>query len=423
MKKKLLSMLLCTMLALPVALCAGCGEESTPTGGGNSTGGGNAAQTYDIVVWVGEGTDVLTKNQIAKFNEENEWGVKFNARVEIVSESKAAGDVISTPESAADIFCFAQDQLARLVAWQRLGALNPASVEAVNLSDEGSVQATKIGDKVRAFPLTADNGYFMYYDKRVVPEEHVGSLEAIIEDCKAAKENFSMNLTGEGGSWYAASFFYATGCKSEWQTDEDGKFTTHEDTFDSPEGIIALKGMQKLFKSGTYQASAEISDLTAAIPSAVVVSGIWSYNAAKTALGDNLGIAPLPSFNVDGKDYQLTTYLGRKLLGVTPQSDPYRALYIQKLAIYLTGEECQRQRFEAVKWGPSNSNLQADPTITTDALQALAASKTTPQGQYPTNWWAKLEIVTETVRKGTDDEATLSAALHTYSDSLAGLKD
>lgn len=377
---------------------------------------------YEITVWVGEGTDTLTKQQIERFNKTNEDGVKFKATVEIVSESKAAGNAISTPASCADIFCFAQDQLARVVHSNLLASLNSASVKSITENcDEASIEAAKIGDTVRAFPFTKDNGYFMYYDKRVVATEHVGSLEDILADCEAAGKNFSMNLTKDGGSWYSAAFFYATGCRSEWTTDANGNFTNYDDNFLSDEGVVALKGLQKVLKSSRYISSAEVADLSAATPSAVVVSGIWGYKAAQQALGADLGVAPLPSFTVDGESYQLVSYLGSKLMGVKPQSDPYRAAYLQKLAIYLTSEECQKERFEAVGWGPSN--IEAAKQASSPALDVLLKqAKTTLQGQYPTNWWAKLDTMVGNAKTSESDDASLNALLTTYNNALNDLK-
>lgn len=415
MKKRILMIVMGILMVVPVVCgLAGCGQEGD--------------YDYEITVWVGEGTDTLTKQQIERFNESNEDGIKFKATVEIVSESKAAGNAISTPASCADIFCFAQDQLARVVHSNLLMPLNTNSNKAITENcDEASIEAAKIGDTIRAFPLTKDNGYFMYYDKRVVKEEHIGSLEDILADIDVYKDsdgkgrNFSMNLTEDGGSWYSASFFYATGCKSEWTTDANGNFTDYEDTFFSDEGVIALKGLQKVLKFSKYISSAEVADLRAATPSAVVVSGIWDYKAAQQALGENLGVAPLPSFTVDGESYQLVSYLGSKLMGVKPQSDPYRAAYLQKLAIFLTSEECQKERFEAVGWGPSNINAAKEAS--SPALDVLLKqAKTTLQGQYPTNWWAKLDTMVGNAKTSEGDDASLRILLTTYNNALNELK-
>lgn len=412
MKKRITALLMSTLFLVPAAIgLAACNDGDD----------GNAEGAYNITVWVGEGTQDLTKRQIAAFNSSNEWGVTFNATIEVVSESKAMGNAVTTPQSCADIFCVAQDTLARGVHSKLLATLNTASVDTIKADNiASSVTAATIGDTIRAFPMTADNGYFMYYDKRVVPEEDKGSLEAIIADCEKAGKNFSMNLTEDGAGWYAAPFFYAAGCKSEWTTDENGNFTDYVDTFDSPEGVIALKGMQKLMSSSAYRASAEVADFTAGIPSAVVISGIWGYKAAQQALGENLGIAPLPSFTVDGNSYQLVTYLGCKLMCVKPQSDAYRLLYLQKLAMYLTSEECQTQRFEEVGWGPSNA--KAAEKASSPALDVLASAKTTLQGQYPTNWWAKIQTMMGDAKESSSDDATLRALLGTYSSALNDLK-
>ena len=380
MRKKIVLIMLCVLLvATALVGFAACNKDDG----------------IKITVWVGEGTEGLTKELINEFNETNELGIKFSPTIEMVSESKAAGDALSKKESAADIFCFAQDQLARLVQGKMLMTLSSSSTTfIVENNDADAVEAAKIGGEIKAFPLTADNGFLMFYDKTVVSEEHIASLESILADCKAANRNFSMNLTGEGGAWYAMSFFYATGCKSEWVIDNNGKFTNFDDTLNTDEGITAIKGMRKIFTSGVYSASSEASEFSAGIKSAVLISGIWSYNAAKKALGDNLGVASLPSFEVDGQTYQMKSYLGYKMLGIKPQTDAQRSRYLQALAQFLTNKASQQKRFEAVSWGPSNKELiNSDAVNNSQCLKILKSQPTVSQGQYPTKWWNELLAV------------------------------
>ena len=412
--KKFFTVAMCALMVMPIA-CAfgGCGEKTE-----------DSYMNYNITVWVGEGTKDLTSRQIRTFNETNEWGVKFNATIEEVSESKAAGDALQAKETAADIFCIAQDTLARVVDAGMTASLTDSTVTAINeMNDAQAVEAAKVGDVVRAFPLTADNGYFMYYDKSVIPDEDIGSLEKILADCSQKGRKFSMNLTEDGGAWYAASFFYGAGCKSEWTTNESGRFTAYDDTFDSDDGngVIALRGMQKLLKSDCYLSSAEVGDFTAheQVRSAVVVSGTWAYNAAKKALNENLGIAPLPTFEVDGETYQMKSYLGYKFMVVKPQSDAYKSAYLQRLAKFLTDETCQRERFDAVKWAPTNKALQSDPSVTSESFSVLKAAQTIPQGQYPTGWWAKMQVLVGNARDAEKDNVNaLKGALSNYSGTL-----
>ena len=147
------------------------------------------AGTYDITVWVAENAVDLTKKQIEDFNASNEDGIIFNAAVEAVSEADAATQMITDVEAGGDIYCFAQDQFARLVQAGALAKLGAKAAEMVQTNnDAGTVAAATSGDMLYAYPLTADNGYFMYYDKSVIPEEDLDSLEKLIADCEAAQK-------------------------------------------------------------------------------------------------------------------------------------------------------------------------------------------------------------------------------------------
>ena len=432
MKKKLLALLLALGMLLSLAACAPKepSNPNPPVQGDNtqqpSQGSENPlAGTYNITVWVSEiaGVADLTQNQIKAFMDANP-GIVINATIEGVTEAESATQMVTSVEDGADIYCFAQDQLARLVI---AGALNPlgqqtsATVTAEN--DAGAVAAATVGGQLYCFPLTSDNGYFMFYDKSVIPEEHLGSLEDILADCEAAGRNFSYEL--EGSAWYNAGFFFATGCVSDWTTDLDGNFTSVNDTFNSDAGVIALRGMQKVLQSPAYVNSSAHADFGAAVPSAVVISGAWGTTDAMTMLGDNFGAAELPSFTVDGQTYHINSYSGNKLLGVKPQTDATRAAVLQQLALYLTGEECQSQRFDQFKWGPSNLKAQAKPEVQADiALAALAAqnSYALPQGQIHGSWWDIAKVYATAAREAaTDDVDALKGILENYQASIDGL--
>ena len=202
---------------------------------------GDLAGTYDIKVWVAEKAVDLTKQQIDNFNKTNDAGITFNATVEAVSEADAGTNMITDVEAGGDLYCFAQDQFARLVQAGALASLGKKAAETVTANnDAGTVAAATSGDTLYAYPLTSDNGYFMYYDKSVIPEEDVDSLEALIADCEKAQKYFAMETNTS--AWYLAAFFFGTGCVSEWVTDNDGSFIEVHDTFNSPQGLIAAKG-------------------------------------------------------------------------------------------------------------------------------------------------------------------------------------
>ncbi len=429
--KKILAMLLALVMIFALAACGGQSaapaqsgsEPAAPAEGGSeapAASGGELAGTYDITVWCADAIVDLTKKQIEDFNATNTDGITFNATVEPVGEGDAATQMITDVEAGGDLFCFAQDQFARLV---QAGALSKLGVQASQTvseaNDAGVVAAGSVGGELYAYPLTSDNGYFMYYDKSVIPEEDLDSLEALIADCEAAGKYFSME--NETSAWYIASWFFGTGCVSDWETDSDGAFISVHDTFNSPEGLIAVKGMKKLLDSPMYLSSSDGAGFDSGC--AIVVTGTWAFETVKGILGDNLGATDLPSFEVDGQTYHMGSFNGCKLMGVKPQTDAVKSAALHKLAQYLTGEQGQMERFNAVSWGPSNLADQATEEVQANpGLAALFQQNqySVPQGQIHGSWWDIAKVIGTDVKAATD-EAGLQAALDNYTAAISAV--
>ena len=417
-----------------LALIAGLTISSSAVMGLAACGGGDKADendfstadiagNYSITVWTSEvaGVSDLTQTQIARFNDTNEFGVKFTAEIEGISEAESATQMISSVEDGADMYFFAQDQTMRLMqagALTRVGVKTAETVRSRN--DASSISAATIGDYMYCYPLTSDNGYFMFYDKSVVKEEHVDSLEDILKDCEDAGRNFSFELEGSG--WYNASFFFATGCHSTWTTDNDGKFISVDDNFNSDAGVIALQGMQKVLKSTAYNNASSTAEFDAGTKSAVVISGTWDADTAKNILSDNYGVADLPSFTVDGKSYHLGSFSGNKLLGVKPQTNVKKAAALQQLALYLTNDECQLERFENFNWGPSNMEAQKNDKVKADVTLAALAQQNNyavAEAQIPGKWWDISKVYATSAKQApANDKTELKNILKVYEDSI-----
>lgn len=421
--KRILAMLLALVMVFALVACSktpSTDGEAAPQGGeaapegGEAASGGELAGTYKILVWVGESAVDLTKKQIDDYNATNTDGIVFEAEVNPVSEATAADQMLVDVQAGADLYCFPQDQFARLVQAGALNALGAKAAETVAAAnDAGVVAAGTSGDTLYAYPMTSDNGYFMYYDKSVIPEEDVDSLEKLIADCESAGKYFAFETNTS--AWYLASWFFATGCVSDWTTDDNGEFISVNDTFDSPQGLIAVKGMKKLVDSPMALSSSSGDEF--ANGAAIVVTGTWNYDAIADILGDNMGVTDLPSFEVDGNEYHLGSFSGCKLMGVKPQGDDaLKQAALHKLAQFLTDEDRQMERFEALSWGPANLNAQqSDAVQANPGLAALLKQNeyARPQGQIHGSWWDIAKVIADDVKAAKDD-AGLQAALDNY---------
>ncbi len=422
--RKILSVVLAVIMV--VACFAGCAKDTGNNGTTNNNatskpnGGSTGADlkgTYEVTLWVSEidGVAELTQKQIDAFEAANP-GIIIDASIEGVTEADTGSKVVADVATAPDIYCFAQDQLARLVQAAALAAPGKKAAETIKANnDAGSVGAASVAGSLYAYPMTSDNGYYMYYDTSIISAEDAESLEKIIAACEANNVKFRFALEN---AWYTASFFFGAGCTSVWSMNEEGDFTSINDDFNSEKGLIAMKGMQKLAQSPCYDSNADVFT-----DAGVVITGVWAADAAEAHFGANLGATDLPSYEVDGKSYHLGSYTGNKLMGVKPQTDAKKGAVLSLLAQYLTGEECQKQRFEQFQWGPSNKNVQASSAVQSNiSLAALAKQGEygIPQGQIHGSWWDIAKVLGADAKAATSD-ADLQASLDNYKTTIDAL--
>ena len=439
--KKILAILLALVLVLSMAACSKkddttkSGDNGTTNNGGSTTtdnggstnnnttnngGSGEVKYEFDIKVWVPEkdAEKDLTKSMIEEFNKTNTDGIKLNATIESVSEADAATQMITDVEAGADMFNFAQDQLSRLIMAGAVSPLGEGAAAFVRENNvESGVQAVAAGDALYGYPITVDNGYYLFYDKSVVSDEEAKTVDGILAACERSGRTFAAPIGGNG--WYLAGWFFGTGCDSTWVTDDDGNFVSINDTFNSDNGLIAAKGLYQIISNKWWVDSDQASEFQAAIPCCAFVSGPWNNTTIHDILGDNMGAAKMPTYSVDGKTYQIGSFSGSKIIGVKPQTDKAKAACLSKLAQYLSGEECQKKRFEALEWGPSNKNLAtSDAVLANPGLAALAAQApfAKPQGNVHGSWWDISKAIGAGIKDSDGSDASLKAILQKYYD-------
>ena len=360
--KKILSLVLA--LAMMLSLCSFASAEGF---------------SGEIKIWVADKTVDFTKAQVEAFKAANPEYANMTVTVEPVGEGDAASKMLTDVDAGADIFGFAQDQLARLVGAGALVDVLPENAEIVAATnDAGSVSAVTLGGTMYAYPMTSDNGYFLYYDKSVVTDPT--DLDKILADCAAAGKNFYMEINS---GWYQTAFFFGAGCTLTYGTDDMGNIVSMDCNYASENGVKALKSMIKLAQSPAFVNGSSASNATNL---GAIVDGTWDASAVQSILGENYAAAKLPV--VDG--FQLGGFGGFKMLGVKPQVDEDKLAACDALALYLTSGEVQAARFDAVGWGPSNLEAQQSEGVQADiALSALAAQLNycIGQGQYPGEYW------------------------------------
>jgi arabinogalactan oligomer/maltooligosaccharide transport system substrate-binding protein len=344
------------------------------------------------------------------FKKENA-GTKYEITLAVVSEADAYKTIGTDVSAGADVYAFAGDQINNLYRAGALAQIGGKNLETMKSENgEGAVESAKVGNGYYGYPYTADNGYFLYYDKSAVTSPD--TLQGILSDLQAKNKKLVVDLDEP---WYTAGFFFSTGCSYEVTYGEDGKESSVTCDFDDGvKGVSAGKAMLALNANPAFLNGGD-DEMKAGFASGSVgacVSGTWNAEAIKTALGENYGATKLPTFTVDGETYQMRSFAGYKLYGVNPTGRHLAEAH--KLASFLSSEAMQIKRFNDVMAGPSNVKAAMREEVKANvALAALSAQSeyAVPQKSVPTNFFNAVEAFGEELTSGAVTTANLQEKL------------
>ena len=312
-----------------------------------------------LKVWAPDRAVNIVKQQVEDFKAA--YPDKTFKKIDVVAqgEGEAGTMLLNDPEVAADVFGFSSDQTNKLADAHVISRVKFANyVSEVNT--ESTVSAAKVNNKLYAYPETNDNGYYLVYDKSVVSDEQAKTLEGILAACKAKGREFIFDCSD---GLYACTFAFTGGVTINGFEDDD--YTQKFADYDEAEAVATLQAFSKLMHDykGTFVSDdcAMIASGFAADTVGAGVDGTWNAAADKNVLGNNFGAAKLPTINVNGQAKQLVPLQGYKYIGVNAYSDyPASA---QILALYLSGEKCQRERAAQLGWGPTNKAVQQEAVV------------------------------------------------------------
>lgn len=411
--KRILGVSLASLMA--VSAFAGCGGNNGGNGSGNGSDNSSKVEveqyTIDKVmsdakiamgdednvtlkVWGPQDSLNLLKEQCDAFIENfKKQGKTIKIECVAQGESDAPSQIKTDPEKAADVFGFASDQGLDLFKGgyvQQVRLNYRDAIKSNTLEGAYSTVTYKGADDaeegVYAFPETGDNGYALFYDKRVISDEEVKSMESIMKVCNEKEKKFAFNL---GDGYYGCVIpFTAEGTLS---LNEDQSLQVLNYDYDKvnkvAQAFVDLCSTSKFFKDENVNQTLVSGFKNGSYACGVV--GSWKIKDIQGALGENMGCVKLPTIKVDGEDKQLISVYGYKNIGVNAKSKfPMTA---QALAYYLTSEECQKQRCEELGWGPSIKKLaESDLVKGNVALKAIYEQQkySLPQVNILTAFWA-----------------------------------
>ena len=347
-------------------------------------------------MWGAEEDQDLLREISDKFIEKyGNYGGKITINLGTQSESTAKDTVLTDPTAAADVYAFADDQLNELV---KAGALQEVQLNADDIKSRNtpaSVDAATVDGKIYAYPLTADNGYFMFYDKSFFTEDDVKSLDTMMEKAADAGKKVSMDVAN---GWYLYSFYAGAGLNLSLA--DDGVNTVCN--WNEAPGADVTQAVIDICKNPGFIALKD-EEFTGKLKDGTLVAGVngtWRANDADEVWGDNYAACKLPTYTLNGEQVQMASFSGYKLIGVNPHSANVGAAML--LADFVTNEENEELRFKERAQGPSNTNALAaasSPALTAVVAQSEYANLQRVGG----NFWASAETLGSICVNGNPD--------------------
>lgn len=403
MKKKAVTLLL--VAAMTATMVAGCGNKAASNeAAADSTANDEAAATEETTgteaaaedtadsdeeAWSGtltvwspqedQDTGWLAKECDAFKAAHPNWDITFNYGV--CAEGDAKSTITQDVENSADVYMLANDNIPDLVAANAIAELGGSYLDYVNTTNSDSIVASvTYNDAVVAFPFTS-NTWFMYYDKSVFSDDDIKSFDTMLEK---GKVSFPLS-----NSWYIQAFYVANGCTLFG----DGTDEAAGVDFSGDKAATVTKYLVDLCKNPNFINDADGAGIAGLRDGSVnaIFSGTWDAKSVKEALGDNMGVAALPTVNIGGTEGQMKSFVGSKAIGVNPNAENMQVA--MSLAAFLAGEDAQKDHYDMRNILPTNINIAiADDPIATAVTKVMTdTSIMQPLVSAMGNYWSPAE--------------------------------
>ncbi|MGC9082690.1 MAG: sugar ABC transporter substrate-binding protein [Anaerolineae bacterium] len=285
----------------------------------------------------------------------------------------------------------------------------------------GSLQPAIVKGTLWGVPDNYGNHLMLLYNKDLIPEPPA-TFEELIQKAKELTQGdiqgFAYNLNEP---FWGAGFYGAFG---GWPLDENDKPQFNNEAF-----INYLKFVKSLKDEGVVPQECDYNcadTLFKEGKAAMIINGDWSLGSYVEALGDKLGVAPVPPIN--GNPYTEMTSGKYFMVYKGVLDDPAKKDAVVRFITFMTSADVQKRWLDQFKRLPSNKEVAKDPAITSDpilsgSMAALANGRGMPAAPEMRCAWDAWRPNLEGVMAGTiTPEEAAAAAQKAADDCVATLK-
>lgn len=375
MKKTLFSLLLVASVLL--SACGGV------------VGGGGSSAKGEVTFWHAYGTGSAEEQALTKILEQAKTDLP-NITINVLQVpfndiyNKYRTDVASG--AGPDMFIAPNDSLGDDA---RNGLVADITELAKGkLGDYGklSVDGMTVDGKLYGIPESLKAVVFWYN------KDQISTPPATTDELKALMEG-GTEVSISYGCYHHFGFFNAFGGKV---FDENWKVVADQGTGVS-DAMAYLNDLYQISKKNSWPKndSDGLAPFTEG-KAAAITNGNWAMGDYRTALGDKLGVAPLPA----GPKGPATPLLGVDGFYFNPNSTNQEAAL--EVALYLTGKNAQEIMMNEAGHVPANTTVKVTDPLIQSLLDAFKNGYVRPQVPQLGLYWSNFCATDEVFEKGTD---------------------
>jgi len=297
-------------------------------------------------------------------------------------------------DTAPDIFIFSSTQINELVEDRLLTRLWGETEEYVISSNTTSIaKLATFKEKVYGIPVSA-NPFVLYYDKRIFSREDMKSLDIILS-------KGVLSYPSEDTRYLQAFYEAQDVVKPPEETEDDTSETSQEpestkqeddaqQELDTMEPEILAPESVDLWLEKFRENPNVLQDVDGAagmngMQNGTVQAAVYdaaAYPKMKELMGENLGVAALPTFIIDGVEKQMKCVTEAQNIGVNPDCENFEMTIA--LATYLGSADSQQMRYDMSKAVPINlTAIQSLRNVDLPYVISQIADKENPGWDIP----------------------------------------
>ena len=337
-----------------------------------------------------------------------------NKDVELLRE-----DLVNTalsPEAAPELVWTVADHVGPFTSADVIQELD--AVDA-SVYEEGALSAVQVDGTTWGIPISNGNQLMLYFNKSLAGEEAPADTDELIATA-------TENTTGDtfGLVFNETESFWLT----PWLAGFDASVFADDGvtpTLDTPEMQAALEFLYDLkYTDEVMPGECDYtcaSDLFTSGSAAYIVNGDWELGNYADQLGDDLGVAPLPTVTETGSDPAPYTAGAFYMVPSAVEGDALTV--VLDFIAWSTNTENQITMVEELRRLPANAEALADPIVTDDPLLAGASEAVLAGVPQPTNVEMRCVFdamntgIRDVLGAGNNDFAAVTAAMQEAADN------